>query len=108
MSDKVQMRNGDAVLVMVKDGKVIHYSWNMALPHVEFVRGKPERSPMVLGLARSPNSMGKLWALLPNTFSITNYRHRQMLIPPTRSSSNERIEHVVRNTDERIAFVRRV
>jgi hypothetical protein len=34
----VPMRDGDAILVMVKDGKVIHYSWNMGLPHVEFVR----------------------------------------------------------------------
>ena len=32
------MRDGDAILVMVQDGKVIHYSWNMALPHIEFVR----------------------------------------------------------------------
>ena len=32
------MRHGDAILVMVKDGEVIHYSWNMSLPHVEFVR----------------------------------------------------------------------
>ena len=38
MNDKVSMRDGDAILVMVKDGQVIHYSWNMALPHVEFVR----------------------------------------------------------------------
>ena len=38
MSEKVQMRDGDAILVMVKDGKVLHYSWNMGLPHVEFVR----------------------------------------------------------------------
>ena len=34
----MKMRDGDAVLVMVKDGKVIHYSWNVSLPHVEFVR----------------------------------------------------------------------
>ncbi len=32
------MRNGDTILVMVKDGAVAHFSWNMALPHVEFVR----------------------------------------------------------------------
>jgi hypothetical protein len=38
MNAKVKMQNGDAVLVMVRDGKVIHYSWNMSLPHVEFVR----------------------------------------------------------------------
>ena len=36
--DKVQMRDGDAILVMVKDGAVIHFSFNMSLPHVEFVR----------------------------------------------------------------------
>jgi hypothetical protein len=27
-----------ATLVMVQDGKVLHYSPNMSLPHVEFVR----------------------------------------------------------------------
>ena len=32
------MRDGDAILVMVKDGEVIHYSPNMSLPHAEFVR----------------------------------------------------------------------
>ncbi len=35
---KIVMRHGDAILVMVKDGEVIHHSWNMSLPHVEFVR----------------------------------------------------------------------
>jgi hypothetical protein len=38
MPEKVRMRDGDAILVMVKDGQVIHHSWNMSLPHVEFVR----------------------------------------------------------------------
>ncbi|MES2572636.1 MAG: hypothetical protein V4710_21615 [Verrucomicrobiota bacterium] len=38
MNQKLQMRDGDAVLVIVQDGKVIHYSWNMGLPHIEFVR----------------------------------------------------------------------
>ena len=38
MSQKIRMRDGDAILVMVKDGEVIHHSWNMSLPHVEFVR----------------------------------------------------------------------
>lgn len=40
------MRDGDTILVMVKSGEVIHHSWNMGLPHVEFVRratgGLPE------------------------------------------------------------------
>ena len=32
------MRDGDAILIMVKDGEVIHHTWNMSLPHVEFVK----------------------------------------------------------------------
>ena len=38
MDEKVKMRDGDTLLIMVKDGKVIHHSWNMSWPHVEFVR----------------------------------------------------------------------
>jgi hypothetical protein len=38
MTQKIRMRDGDAILVMVKDGAVAHHSWNMSLPHVEFVR----------------------------------------------------------------------
>jgi hypothetical protein len=38
MNETVTMRDGDCILVMVQDGKVIHWTWNMALPHVEFVR----------------------------------------------------------------------
>ena len=37
-AEKIRMRDGDAILVMVKDGAVIHHSSNMSLPHVEFVR----------------------------------------------------------------------
>lgn len=36
--EKIPMRDGDAILVMVQDNEVVHYSWNMSLPHVEFVR----------------------------------------------------------------------
>ena len=38
MRPKIKMQNGDAVLIMVKDGQVIHHSWNMGLPHAEFVK----------------------------------------------------------------------
>ena len=37
-TEKIRMRDGDAILVMVNDGAVLHHSWNMSLPHVEFVR----------------------------------------------------------------------
>ncbi len=39
------MRNGDTILVMVQNGEVIHYSWNMSLPHVEFVKRKTGERP---------------------------------------------------------------
>jgi hypothetical protein len=38
VKEKIRMRDGDAILVMVKDGEVLHYSSNMSLPHAEFVR----------------------------------------------------------------------
>jgi hypothetical protein len=38
MSNKIKMRDGDAILVMVKDGAVLHFTPNMSLPHVEFVK----------------------------------------------------------------------
>jgi len=39
------MRDGDAILVMVKNGTVIHYSPNMGLSHVEFVWRTPRELP---------------------------------------------------------------
>ena len=39
------MQDGDTILVMVKDGRVIHHSWNMSLPHVEFVRRFTKQLP---------------------------------------------------------------
>ena len=38
MSDKIKMRDGDTMLIMVKDGTVIHFTANMGLPHSEFVK----------------------------------------------------------------------
>jgi hypothetical protein len=38
MSEKIKMRDGDTMLIMVKDGAVIHFTPNMSLPHAEFVR----------------------------------------------------------------------
>lgn len=45
MNDKIKMRDGDAVLVMVKDDKVIHFSPNMSLPHAEFVKRTTRQLP---------------------------------------------------------------
>jgi hypothetical protein len=45
MNDKIKMRDGDAILIMVKDGKVIHFSPNMSLPHSEFVKRTTGKLP---------------------------------------------------------------
>ena len=45
MTQKTRMRDGDAILVMVKDGEVVHHSWNMSLPHVEFVKRSTGQLP---------------------------------------------------------------
>jgi hypothetical protein len=38
MSEKIKMRDGDSMLIMVKDRAVIHFTPNMSLPHSEFVK----------------------------------------------------------------------
>jgi len=38
MHEKFKMRDGDTILIMAKDGRIIHFNPNMSLPHVEFVR----------------------------------------------------------------------
>lgn len=45
MKEKIKMRDGDAILVMVKDSEVVHFSWNMSWPHVEFVRRATGKLP---------------------------------------------------------------
>jgi hypothetical protein len=38
MNSKVKLRDGDTMLVMVKEGQVVHFTPNMSLPHSEFVK----------------------------------------------------------------------
>jgi hypothetical protein len=38
VSDKIKLRDGDTMLIMVKGGEVIHFTPNMGLPHAEFVK----------------------------------------------------------------------
>ncbi len=38
MSEKIKMRAGDTMLIMVQGGEVIHFTPNMSLPHSEFAK----------------------------------------------------------------------
>jgi hypothetical protein len=44
-TNRVKMRNGDTMLIMVKDGDVIHFTPNMSLPHSEFVKRTTKELP---------------------------------------------------------------
>ena len=45
MTDKIKLRDGDTMLIMVKDGAVIHFTPNMSLPHSEFVKRTTKELP---------------------------------------------------------------
>ena len=38
MNERIKLRDGDTFLIIVKDGRVIHFTPDMALTHVEFVK----------------------------------------------------------------------
>ncbi len=45
MTEKIKLRNGQTMLIMVKDGSVVHFTPDMSLPHVEFVRRATGKLP---------------------------------------------------------------
>ena len=45
MNERIKMRDGDTMLIMVKDGAVIHFTPNMSLPHSEFVKRTTRQLP---------------------------------------------------------------
>jgi hypothetical protein len=38
MNQKIRLRDGDTMLIVVKDADVVHFTPNMSLPHSEFVK----------------------------------------------------------------------
>ncbi|HYG35425.1 MAG TPA: hypothetical protein VEC99_11605 [Clostridia bacterium] len=43
--EPIQLSDGQTLLVMVRDGRVVEYTWDMGLPHVEFVKRKVGELP---------------------------------------------------------------
>jgi len=43
--EKIKISDGDAMLIMVKDGVVAHFTPNMSWPHSEFVRRTTGKLP---------------------------------------------------------------
>ena len=36
--EPIKLTDGQTLLIIVKDGRVVEYTWDMGLPHVEFVK----------------------------------------------------------------------
>ena len=45
MSTKIELHQGAMLLIIVKGGKVIHYSGNLLLSHIEFVKRQTGELP---------------------------------------------------------------
>jgi hypothetical protein len=43
--EPIQLTDGQTLLILVKDGRVIEFTWDMGLPHVEFVKRKVGKLP---------------------------------------------------------------
>lgn len=37
-SEPIQLSNGQTLLIVVKDGRIIEFTWDMGLPHVGFFK----------------------------------------------------------------------
>ena len=68
MSDKIQLRDTDTMLIMCKDGRVIHFSPNMSLPHVEFVRRTTGELPEGAWVGSVSKLNGKVAAITSKYF----------------------------------------
>jgi hypothetical protein len=43
--ESIKLTDGQTLLVIVKDGCVLEYTWDMGLPHVEFVKRRVGELP---------------------------------------------------------------
>lgn len=43
--EPIELTDGQTLLILVKNGRVAEYTWDMGLPHVEFVKRKVGNLP---------------------------------------------------------------
>lgn len=68
MNEKIQMRDGDTMLIMVKDGEVIHFTPNMSLPHSEFVKRATGQLPVGAWVGTASKLDGQVAAISSKHF----------------------------------------
>src|SRR5262245_12417852 len=80
MNDKIKMRDGDTMLIMVMGGEVIHFTPNMSLPHSEFVKRRPKSYRREPGSGPYRSLKAKSQRLARSTFSVISFRHHRKLL----------------------------
>ena len=68
MTDKIKMCDGDTMLIMVKDGAVIHFTPNMSLPHSEFVKRTTGQLPTGAWVGSVSKLRGEIAAITSKHF----------------------------------------
>ena len=68
MSDKIKMRDGDTMLIMMKGGEVIHFTPNMSLPHSEFVKRTTGQLPTGAWVGTASKLDGEVAAITSKHF----------------------------------------
>ena len=68
MKEKIKISNHETMLIMVKDGEVIHFTPDMSWPHAEFVRRATGKLPRARGWGRFPKLDGEVAAISSKHF----------------------------------------
>jgi len=68
MNETIKMRDGDTLLIMVKDGDVIHFTPNMSLPHSEFVKRTTGQLPAGAWVGTASKLNGEVVAITSKHF----------------------------------------
>jgi hypothetical protein len=79
MNDKIKMRDGDTMLIMVKDGAVIHFTPNMSLPHSEFVKRTTRQLPEGAWVGTVSKLDGEVAAITSKHFLDISFQHQPRL-----------------------------
>lgn len=68
MDAKVEIREGDYFLIIVQDGKVIHFTPNVSLSHADFVKRRVGTLPKGAWVGSASKNDGVLTAVNSFTF----------------------------------------
>jgi hypothetical protein len=68
MTEKIKLRDGDTMLIMVKEGELIHFTPNMSLPHSEFVKRTTGQLPAGAWVGTASKLDGEVAAITSKHF----------------------------------------